>query len=116
MSTRWREPRVTEFDLERRRFCRQALSGGAAALLASTVLVACSNPRDARLRARENRAVAELVRAVHRETSARIRSIACSGPLERRVCRVSFRGGRPQERWRLGHTHGSGRVQWLRVS
>jgi hypothetical protein len=72
----------------------------------------CTNPKDARLRARENRAGAALEAAVHRETRARIRSVACTriGD-EAEVCRVSFRGGRPTERWKLVYTRDSARVR-----
>jgi hypothetical protein len=89
------------------------LGGGTYALLGLMLLAAgCNDPKDARLRARENRSSAALETAVHRETRARIRSVACvrTGRLTE-VCRVSFHGGRPAERWRLVYTRTSARAQ-----
>ena len=89
------------------------LSRGGTAVLLGLILLAsgCTNPKDPRLRARENRASAALGAAVHRETHARIRSVACTriGD-EAEVCRVSFHGGRPTERWKLVYTRTSARV------
>lgn len=81
-------------------------------LALSLVLAACTNPKDPRLRARDNRAVSALEAAVHRETSARIRDVAC-GDLhgDSRVCRVRFYGGRQAERWRLVYTSDSARIR-----
>jgi hypothetical protein len=83
-------------------------------LALSFVLAACTNPKDPRLRARDNRAFSALRAAVRRETSARIRDVAC-GDLrgDSRVCRVRFYGGRPTERWRLVYTSDSARARRL---
>jgi len=77
------------------------------------VLVAgCVNPKDPRLRARENRAISALEGAVQRETEARIRRIGCFRPNSRtEICRVSFHGRRPAERWKLVYTYTSARVR-----
>jgi hypothetical protein len=87
---------------------------GAASLLLGLVVlvVGCTNPKEARLRARENRAGAALEAAVQRETRARIRSVACVRTSPRaEVCRVSFQGRRPSERWKLVDTRTSARVR-----
>jgi hypothetical protein len=88
----------------------------ALALLGLTILLAaCTNPRDPRLRARDNRAVSALEAAVRRETSVRIRDISCFDLHgNSRVCRVRFYRGRPAERWRLVYTYDSARVRRLR--
>jgi len=101
---------------ERRRACRETSSGRAVALLGLTILLgACTNPKDPRLRARDNRAFSALEAAVRHETSARIRDIACFDVhAHSRVCRVRFYRGRPAERWRLVYTHDSARVRRLR--
>ena len=90
-----------------------APSGGVVVLLGLAMLLAgCTNPRDARRQARDHRASAALEAAVHRETSARIRSVGCVQLGDKgQVCRVSFRGGRPAERWRLTYTSDSARVR-----
>ena len=90
-----------------------ALGGGTAALLSLMLFVAgCTDPKDARLRARENRAGAVLEAAVHRETRARIRAVACVRTGRRtEVCRVLFYGTRSAERWRLVYTRTSARVR-----
>jgi hypothetical protein len=81
-------------------------------LTVSLLVTACTNPKDARRRAREHRASAVLETAVHRETSARIRAVGCVQLRgEAQVCRVSFHGGRPAERWRLDFTRNSARVR-----
>jgi hypothetical protein len=89
------------------------LSGGTAALLVPVLLVAgCTNPKDPRLRARENRSGAALEAAIHRETRARIRSIGCFRPDSKtEICRVSFYGRRYAERWKLVYTRTSARVR-----
>ena len=78
------------------------------------VLTACTNPKDPRLRARDNRAFSALEGAVRRETPARIRDVACFDVHgDSRICRVRFYGGRPAERWRLVYTSDSARVRRL---
>jgi hypothetical protein len=80
--------------------------------LPTILLAACTNPKNPRLRAREHRADARLVAAVHRETPARIRRIGCVQlGEEAQICRVSFHGGRSAERWRLDFTRDSARVR-----
>jgi hypothetical protein len=88
------------------------------ALLGAAVLVGCgTNPKDPRLRARDQRAISALEIAVRRETPARISRIACfdSHP-GTRICRVSFRTGRPTEAWKLVYTDTSARVRRVRNS
>jgi hypothetical protein len=88
---------------------------GAVPLVAlSLVVSACTNPKDPRVRARDHRADAALVAAVRRETPARIRAVGCVqlGD-EAQICRVSFKGDRPAERWRLDFTRYSARVRRL---
>lgn len=86
-----------------------------ALLVLSVVLAACTNPKDPRLRARDNRAFSALEAAVRRETSARIRDVACFDVHgNSRVCRVRFYGHRPAERWRLVYSSDSTRVRRLR--
>jgi hypothetical protein len=84
-------------------------------LALSLVLTACTNPKDPRLRARDNRAFSALEAAVRRETSARIRDVDCFDVHgNSRVCRVRFHRGRPAELWRLVYTYDSARVRRLR--
>jgi hypothetical protein len=85
----------------------------AACLIGVLLLAAaCTNPKDPRLRAREGRAGAVLDAAIRRETRARIRSVGCFRPDSRtEICRVSFYGRRPAERWKLVYTYTSARVR-----